>query len=255
MLLITPYGRLGNNIIQIFSCIFDNIHMYKHKEISLELLIKHQPIIFKNFPKTFVFDFLEENTEIITNTFFGTKTPMNNTEKGEIINKYIKPYISYDLEDNYGINFEEDLIIHIRSGDVFNESFSLDRYIQPPYIFYKKIIEEHIYKKIYICSENKNLNPVIPKLLEEYSNIVFLPNSLEIDFKIMLNAQIFVTSNSSLSEAINSLSTKKHIFSTGYGIGIRNTLCQYNIYRYPNYYKTQFSSYDEKINLLLNYKE
>jgi hypothetical protein len=254
MLIITPYGRLGNNIIQLYTCIFDNIHKYNHKEISMELLIKKQPDIFKNFPKAFIFDFPENNIEI-KDIFYYNGLTMNDKQKEEIINKYIKPYISYDLEDKYGIDFDEDLIIHIRSGDIFKESFPLTHYTQPPYIFYKKVLNENIYKKIYICSENFNLNPVIKKLLEEYSNVVFLPNSLEIDFKIMLNAQHFVTSNSSLSYIVNLLSTKKKIFSTGYGYGIIDGNCKYNIYRYPDYYKKNYSSYDEKINTLLGYTE
>ena len=42
-----------------------------------------------------------------------------------------------------------------------------------------------------------------------YKNIKYLLNDLNTDFKIILNAQYYVTSNSTLSLVINSLSKSK----------------------------------------------
>jgi hypothetical protein len=189
---------------------------------------------------------------MIEDIFWTIETKVKAEKSIEIINKYIKPYIEYELIDNKGINFVHDLIIHVRSGDIFNIKFPLNNYTQPPYSFYKKIIEENNFENIYILSENYNINPVIPKLLENYNNIKFLSNDLETDFKIMLNSHYFVNSNSTLSLIVNSISKlEKKIFSSslwnkGYSIN------DYHYYNYEDYYKYEIKNYDEKIDRLLN---
>lgn len=249
---IKPFGRLGNNILQIINCIIENIYIHKHKYIDLGLLKKYQSTILKNFPDMLEFPEFPDNNKIIEENFWKKKTKVNREEYTIIINKYIKPYIDYELVDNKGIDFDHDLIIHVRSGDVLGKDFPLEIYIQPPYSFYKKIIEENNFKNIYILSENYNLNPVIPKLLENYNNVKFLSNNLEIDLKIMLNSKYFVNSNSTLSSIVNSISKfEKKIFSSilwnkGYGTN------EYQYYNYDDYYKYDIKSYDEKIDRLLN---
>lgn len=80
------------------------------------------------------------------------------------------------------------LYIYVRSGDVFDKSrLVLRGYFQPPYCFYKKILENFKFEKIYIISENKN-NPVIDKLLIKYPNIKYNVNSLKKDISILINA-------------------------------------------------------------------
>jgi hypothetical protein len=206
MLIIQPYGRFGNNIIQIIRCISENFSKYHHDNIDIRLL-KKKNVIFKNFPDYFLFDFSVNNEEI-TSFFWNDIHVDKNTEK-LIVDNYIKPYINYSIKSNYGINFEKDLIIHIRSGDIFNNDFPLHQYIQPPYSFYKNIIEKENFENIYIFSENYNINPVIQKLLENYKNIKFLSNDLDIDFTLMINSEYFVTSNSCLSKVIILLSIVK----------------------------------------------
>ena len=92
-----------------------------------------------------------------------------------------------------------DLYIHIRSGDIFNNSIN-PSYSQPPLCFYEKILHKFNFKNIYIISENKN-NPVIEKLLSKYPNIIFKTNSIEKDFAYISNAYNLVGSVSSFSLA------------------------------------------------------
>lgn len=80
-----------------------------------------------------------------------------------------------------------DLFIYIRSGDIFEGSKPHSRYIQPPLCFYKNVLDNYKYKKIFIISENKN-NPVIVKILEKYPNIVYNINPLKIDISYLINA-------------------------------------------------------------------
>ena len=250
MLEIIPYGRLGNNIIQIINCITDNINYYKHTEINLKLLKNHQKEIFYNFPVIFNFDF-SNNEEIIKDTFWGTKIKIPYDENIKIINEYIKPYIDYELQ-NTEISFDTDLIIHIRSGDVFDKSFPLDTYVQPPYSFYKRIIENNNFENIFIISENYNINPVIHKILNNFNNVRFLSNDLVTDFKICLNSKFFVNSNSTFSLIINTLSKDKlKIFVSQYTKGYHNFETTY--IDLTEYYNLNAQSYYEKINNMLNF--
>jgi hypothetical protein len=89
-----------------------------------------------------------------------------------------------------------DLFIYIRSGDIFAGSHPHTKYIQPPLCFYKNVLDNYKYKKIFIISENKN-NPVIDKILEKYPNIVYNINPLKIDIGYLLNAYNLVGGSTS----------------------------------------------------------
>lgn len=249
---IKPFGRLGNIIGQIIKCITENNHKYKHRYIDLKIIKNKELSILKNFPDVLEFPEFQDKDEMIEDNFWTIETKVKAEKLIETIDKYIKPYIDYELIDNKGINFVHDLIIHVRSGDIFSINFPLNNYTQPPYSFYKKIIEENNFKNIYILSENYNLNPVIPKLLENYNNIKFLSNDLETDFKIMLNSQNFVNSNSTLSLIVNSISKieKKNFSSSLWNKGY--SINDYHYYNYEDYYKYEIKTYEEKIDRLLN---
>jgi hypothetical protein len=252
MLIIKPFGRLGNNIIQIINCVKENIYCHKHKNISLKLLKNFQIKIFQNFPEYLEFDFLLKNCQDITDIFWDTKTNITNEQMINIIDLYIKPYINYNIDFDTGINFDTDLIIHMRSGDIFNINFPLNQYIQPPISFYIKIIQENTFKNIYILSENYQINPIIPELLKKFNNIKFLSNDIYTDFLIMLNSSYFVNSNTTLSYVVNSISKKKKkIFLSSWTIGIDNN--EYIHYYYNEYYLHSNKTHDEKIQRLLTY--
>ena len=116
---------------------------------------------------------------------------------------YIKPQIrlnliKYEIKKNLPqveIN-PNDLYIHIRSGDIFRKGHHPE-YAQPPLCFYKNIINNFNFTKITIIAENKN-NPVIGKMLEQFPNIIYKPNSLSIDMAYLSNSYNLVASISSL---------------------------------------------------------
>lgn len=83
--------------------------------------------------------------------------------------KYMKAEYRFDLIKKEIINNlpkvavnSNQLYIYIRSGDIFIHPNKL--YKQPPYCFYKKILDNYIFKKIYLITENFN-NPVINEIL------------------------------------------------------------------------------------------
>lgn len=78
-----------------------------------------------------------------------------------------------------------DLYIYIRSGDIFKIYNPF--YSQPPLCFYRNIINNNTFINIYIISQDK-LNPVINRLIEEYPNIIFHLNPIQIDIAYLINA-------------------------------------------------------------------
>ena len=92
---------------------------------------------------------------------------------------------------------EQDLYIHVRSGDIFQY---IDRkninYAQPPLCFYENVITNFSFNNIYILAIDKS-NPIINKLLEHFPQIRFTQNSLKQDASILANAYNIVGSMSS----------------------------------------------------------
>ena len=258
--------RLGNLILIILRVISANILFYKHHIISIEDIKHRNNIVLKNFPNFFYFDEFENNDTIIESDFFNDQNYNNlsNDQKEYILNNYIKRYIDYYLYnyDSLNINFDCDLIIHIRSGDIFDKDNDFNKYIntdtfrwfvQPPYSFYEKIINENKYYKIFILSETDN-NPIIQKLLKNYNNVYFHKNDIETDFKILLNSKNLVSSTSDFVLSAVYLSNSKNIIYTSRENYFYYVSYKFNIkkYNYSDYYNLPINSYEEKINLMLN---
>ena len=157
MLIIKPFGRLGNNIAQILKTISYALSFKIPEKINFILLKKFQPDILKNFPD-YLFDGNNLNNNI-TNSFWDYNIDYSNYEK---IVEIISKFINYKIDSN--INFEETLIIHIRGGDTF-QTGDPNFWKHVPFYVYKDIIDNSNYKKILILGEDY-INPTIKKLLE-----------------------------------------------------------------------------------------
>lgn len=106
---------------------------------------------------------------------------------------YIKPELKINLlkkeifKNLPKIKIEsKDLIIYIRSDDIFDGHAHLD-YSQPPLCFYKTIIKNYKFKNIFIIAKNKK-NPNINYLLKQFPNIIFNNNRLDIDISYLVHA-------------------------------------------------------------------
>ena len=77
------------------------------------------------------------------------------------------------------------LYIYIRSGDIFIKPHQ--SYRQPPYCFYKKLLENYEFNKIYLIAENLN-NPVIHHILNNFPNIIYNKNKIQIDISLLVHA-------------------------------------------------------------------
>jgi hypothetical protein len=92
---------------------------------------------------------------------------------------------------------ENDLYIHIRTGDVFEKNGNL--YSPPPYCFYQKILNNFKFRKIYLMSMDDK-SPIIGKLKSDYPNIIHEFHSVEEDIATLMNAYNLVNSISSFSQ-------------------------------------------------------
>ena len=215
-------GRLGNNIIQLVNIIHIAI-AYKH---NIKINVKNPnffdlTVIQKYFSKY-------DNSEIITDNydfFYICKLPFSDDillQNIEERNKILKEAF---LINNIKKLPENDLVIHIRSGDIFGSTPHIN-YVPPPLCYYTKEIDKYKYEKIHIICED-TINPVVNKLLKLYKNAIYEKNTLEKDIRIILGATNIIYSVGTFIPSLMLLSSNiKNI----YGYPVQNFEGLNNIY-------------------------
>ncbi len=207
------FGRLGNNIIQLYNAI--HIALYYKETIKLPIHNFFNVNIIKEYFKN------NKNNLLIKDSwdFFNKSKLKNipneafeiNTE--ETINILINAFI---IKQNDIKKLDEDtVVIHIRSGDIFNNN-PHPGYVPPPLAYYVNILNNNQFNKIIIIAEDKK-NPVIDELLKLYPNSFYEKNSLEDDIKIILGATNLIESIGTFIPSLLMLSNnivKKYSTST-----------------------------------------
>ena len=114
-----------------------------------------------------------------------------------------------------------DLVIHIRSGDLFIGNRPHPNYLSPPLSFYTDILNTNTYENIYMIAEDRG-NPCIDRLLELYPNIVFKVQTLREDIAIILGATNIIMSIGTFIPQLLELSDNiKMIYRANYQFGIK----------------------------------
>ena len=193
--IIKRYGLLGNQIIQlanlIYMCKKNNANFNNRRlgtNVSTAEDFTTQFVDFKKIP--FYTEIIDNEKEF--SSFYDGKHgfDMKREERIEIMEQYIKPYSNFPVKKVS----DRTCVIHIRSGEIFVGRPNKN-YIQPPFGFYKKIIEENDnnFDEFLVVTQQDRKNPTI-SLLENYSQKVKIQSSsLEDDISILLGAKTIVS--------------------------------------------------------------
>jgi hypothetical protein len=206
-------GRLGNNIIQLKNAIqialfynYNNVIVPKHDFLSETIIKLNEKKIINNTENY-------NDLEPISDVFFSCNHlkidkilfQQNKEETRNIIKKI------FTIKSSFGNLDSSDLVIHIRSGDIFNDN-PHPGYICPPLSYYINIIKNNNFLNIFLLTEDLK-NPTITKLIEFYPNIIFRQQSLNEDIDIILSCKNIVLSVGSFVPSILFLSDNiKNIF-------------------------------------------
>lgn len=227
--LIKGCGRTGNFIICLLCAIchakkygfekidFSNVHWSPNPSISKKIISD----FFKELEIIISKESNSNNTvsEFSVDKFYRT-IPLTFSERIEVVKKYIKPIMNINPQ-KIGDN---DLVIHLRSGDIMVAG-NMDM-IQPPLEFYIKVIELRKWDKIYVITERVPLNPIYDVLKENYKNVItFVEDkrdrtngyNFKKDFDYLIAATHYVPCQSSLCPFIIQISeTIKNVYVPSY---------------------------------------
>lgn len=173
-------GRLGNNLIQLSNAIFTAERFNCKLDYPFHKLIHKREIDFSDQdPKNFYIS-----------RFYDKKDCKgmypNLVERRRIFQKYILGLLKLDLTEKEPAK-EKELVIQMRSGDMFNTK-PPPLYLPSPVSFFIKIIEDFQYQKVCIVSEDKR-NPCIDALISAFPFISWQSSDLESDMTKLVNAE------------------------------------------------------------------
>lgn len=225
------HNRLGNNIRQLLYSIHIalfynyNIILPYHKYFSKKYIIINEKVRITDKKVLDRWDFFHKHRIIgINQDLF----KMNMDKSIEILRKCFSIKNIQSMDKN-------DLVIHIRGGDIFvNPHY---KYVMPPLSYYIKIIESNKFEKIIIISQDRR-NPCVSTLLKLYPNIEFKLRSLDEDINIILSATNLVESYGTFTSYLLLFSKNiKNIYKPSY---------QFNTEKYFNKNQVKFIVSDLK---------
>ena len=180
---ISGFGNLGNFIVKLSNAIkialFYNYNVIvpNHPYINTTYIVINNNVNLDNEkitdPNGFFYKTKIKNIDMIL-------FKKNTLKTVEILKSCFAIKNEVQLDNN-------DLLIHIRSSDIFGVN-PHPSYLTPPLSYYVNIINKNNFNEIYLIAEDR-INPCINKLLELYPKIKFKIQSLEEDVKLILGAK------------------------------------------------------------------
>jgi hypothetical protein len=217
------YGRLGNNIVQVINTIFIalyyknlNIKIPLHNFFNKEFICINNDISFNDYSEFESNEFFYQDHTMKSHSWVIPECFETNIEESL---QTIRDLFLFKFNQLEALG-ENDLTIHIRSGDIFYLLNPNDGYTQPPLSYYIDIIESSEYKNknknIYLVCEDK-LNPCVNKLLELYPDIHFSINDIVDDVKLLMRSTNVISSNGTFVPALlNMTDYTKKIYTPSY---------------------------------------
>ena len=211
--------RLGNfikqirNAIQVALFYNYNIIIPYHKYFNTRYIVLNPDVTFEHPCITDKGEFFK--TRLIQNIdmelFLQNKEQTRNVLRNVFTLRNTKPLGSNDV------------LIHIRSGDVFSKH-THPAYIMPPLSYFVDILNKNSFREIYLVAEDTR-NPCIPKLIELYPQIHFQVQSLEEDIDLILGASNVVTTYGTFVPSLLMISEHvTNIFTPSYAVSEFNLL-------------------------------
>ena len=245
-------GRLGNNMTQLLHVLFIainynyNIIIPRHKFFIKQYIVLNENITI-------------HDEIIIDGDQFFRKHKIKNIDKNlfndvNISNKAITLLRElFILNEMTPLN-NNDVVIHIRGGDVFKESPNHE-YPCPPLSYYINILNKNNYDNIHLVSDDTK-NPTVDKLLELYPRIQFKRQSLVNDIKLLLRSTNVIMCVGTFVPMLLTISKNiKNVYKTSYQSRPHgNHMNVHNIELY-DYYKKMFpwKNTEEQRNLMMTY--
>jgi hypothetical protein len=124
-------------------------------------------------------------------------------ELREMGHKYVCNIMDLNIHENKTCD-DFTLVMHMRSEDIFEGHEMVDLYVQPPFAFYKDILQSNEqFKHIVIVSSPDFNNPCIPLIKTLCQNLdlrlTLVSKSVKDDFETLANCQNLVISTSTFS--------------------------------------------------------
>ena len=232
--------RFGNYFISLNNAIIfcevmhcKKIILFNHRNVFINDKIFYQKYNI-TIESNDLFNYIDNNSIIAKIDFFFYK--LNFTDFGNVNRFYILRKEIINNLPKVKIKFDS-LYIYIRGGDIFRRlNKSVAHYSQPPLCFYKKILNEFVFSKAIIISEDTS-NPVIPMLLKEYSYIKYNKNNIKLDISYLANSYNIVSATSSFILSIIKLNQNLKF------------LWEYDFYKFSErYYLLHYSVYTFRFN-------
>jgi len=190
MIKINRWKRLGNSIIQLINILHIALY-YNYKIITP----KHPYFNINYINNILENENLDNNIVLQDHDNFFYRNRIKNIDKNifnfnyeKVINILRSAFVIKDIP----ILDENDLVLHIRSGDIFSRN-PHPKYIVPPLSYYINILDNNNFNKIIIVAEDTK-NPVINELIKLYPDIIYKKQHLIEDIKIILGTSKIVQS-------------------------------------------------------------
>jgi len=245
MIIITQWvGGIGSNIQQVINAIFYALY-YGHNRVRVR---GHKYIKSCHLGT-------KTNKKVIRGIFINRKGLDLKIYKKKLNKKLLLKFWKYNIKPQK--SGENDLVIHIRSGDVYKRN-PHSGWIQPPLKFYEQIIESKDWDAIYlICQDQKS--PIKNPLLNKYKNIKWEKQSLAMDISYILGARNIIFGMGSFIPSLllfNKVVSNIYYPKYCYRYLLSELNCTHHIYKFEGYIKKgKWRNTAKQKRIMLNFKE
>lgn len=153
---------------------------------------------------------------------------------------------------------QDALVIHIRSGDIFEPGGKSAFYAPPPFSFYADVIDRHT-GNVVVVSQKENMSPLVEKILDAYPHAKLQMGTLEEDIGVILAAKYLVRAQGTFAWSLGMASTSLEViytFNTGSSVWDSRVLGGVRIVEYDaDGYISKWDASSEQIELMLTFPQ